>query len=45
MEEYGAYEDQIFFNAFGMRQWESRHAKVTELLDSFDSKRVTLVFL
>lgn len=38
--ETDAYEDKIFYDPYGMRLWEKRHAKVCEILEQNNCKRV-----
>ncbi len=35
-----AHEDDVFYDAFGMRIWEKRHSKTTDLLESYNIRRV-----
>jgi len=35
-----AHEDDVFCDAFGMRIWEKRHSKTTDLLESYNIRRV-----
>jgi len=34
------HEDEVFYDAFGMRIWEKRHSKTTDLLEQYNIKRV-----
>ncbi len=38
--EIEPYEDSVFYDAFGMRVWEKRHIKVSQILDDHQVKRV-----
>jgi hypothetical protein len=42
MDTINPHEDDFFYDKYGMRQWERRHSKVTEILESFSVKRVCL---
>ena len=42
--EVDAHEDDVFYDAYGMRIWEKRHSKVTTLLETFNIKRVSHIF-
>ena len=42
--EIVAVEDDIFFDAYGMRLWEKRHLKVTDILKAHDKKNVKKYF-
>ena len=44
MVECVSCEDDIFFDAYGMRLWEKRHAKVTDILKKHDKKNVKKYF-
>jgi len=41
MDSIKPHEDDVFYDKFGMRQWERRHCKVTEILENFSIKRVS----
>lgn len=40
MDSIKPHEDDVFYDKFGMRQWERRHCKVTEILENFSIKRI-----
>ena len=40
-----AYEDDIFYDSYGMRVWEKRHALVSELLEKHNINSVKSYFV